>query len=61
MDLEQVHAKAEEDLKEAEEFFSPANLNAIAYLRSALGLPQAPNCGHHVKRTPTLDELDKWR
>ena len=43
MDLEQVHAKAEEELKEAEEFFSPANLAANAQLRSVLSCPLPPN------------------
>ncbi len=59
MDLEEMRAKADEDLKAAEEFFEPANLAAINYLSSSLGRPAPVKCGRRTGPTPTLDQLDR--
>ena len=59
MDLEKVRAKADEDLKAAEEFFKPANQAAIGYLSSSLGWLPLANHGGRVSPRPTLDQLDR--
>jgi hypothetical protein len=59
MDTVQLRAKADEDMKAAEEFFEPANLAAVTMLSSSLGWPPQVNCGMRVKPKPTLDQLDR--
>jgi hypothetical protein len=59
MDLEETRAKADEDLKAAEEFFAPATQATICYLASTLGRPASVNCGRRTKPHPTLDQLDR--
>jgi hypothetical protein len=56
-----AHDKAAADIREAEEFLSAPTQAALVALSSILGRPKVPDCGHRRKRTPTLEEYDKWQ